>query len=428
MAGDHEKQYWIVDEAVAYVDSGIVTLQIDTPRRKLPMQMAQYVADPIWFGGQMRELEVARQRGETKVIPLTDRRRRSSLRLGGGFMITQGNALVVVRRGQDAPRRPGQLCECGGVFEVAEVPSSGNPGPEPDRDSVGDDYVAALLKECAEIAIVIGGTLCIPQLPPSPPFYVSKRSNSPADDRDLQPPQNAGFQPPCKLDFYNRAIEQELLTEAERARIPYVQGRIAKFWMKALDYERAVKLQFGYSPELSVEITAEIDTSSLECIGVLSFPNDVAKAVRAHLVDMKVHASSERYPNIGQFEKEAEDEVKPLNLEQRPEYWDTETRPSSHRVERIPLDRDIHIIDTEQAASAVWSVAWPAGIQRPPYEEEERFEGWPKRLRTSANSDLWTELSATRLGNTEGRFATEKLEKAIRMHCPFPRLQPLVRL
>ncbi len=251
------QRLWIIDRAVAYVESGRVTIQIDKPTRHLTRKDAFKVADKIWLAGQMRELEIAKQRGETKVIPLTDRRRRSSLRrLGGGFMITQGTNLVVARRDLAAPR-PGQFCECGGVFEVREQ-------PQDDPLDVSNDFVASLLNESQEIVIKRRDILYIPQLPPS-----SSAQSS--------------FHPPGTLDAYNKTIEHEVRREVKKAYIQVAKYR--KFWMKILDYDQAVRLQYAYSPELSVEITAEVDRSSLECVGVLSFPEDIDKAVIAFLED-----------------------------------------------------------------------------------------------------------------------------------------------
>jgi hypothetical protein len=355
-----ETRLWIVDKAIAYIENGAVTLQIDKPTRHMPPAKASHVADKIWFAGQMRELEIARQRCETKEIPLTDRRRRSSIRLGGGFMITQGKRLVVPQRTSDAPRRPGVFCECGGIFEYIED----------DPPDVQDDYIASLLKESQEIAILRNGLSYVPQLAPAPSVEI-------------------GFQPPGTLNDYNVIIEKEVKKEAEKASISFVPSSVKKFWIKILEYDKAVKLQFGYSPQLSVEITAEPDTSSLECVGVLSFPENIDRAVHA-------------------FE-EAEGRAWDVEIDEEFEYWDTEVI-NDNDGKPSPLNRDIHLIDFETGEDTVW------------------FKPKQRRERIHRSSNIWKELSAIKLGKSEGRFASEKLEKALKMHCPVPRLQPLITL
>ena len=74
--------------------------------------------------------------------------------------------------------------------------------------------------------------------------------------------------------------------------------------------------------------------------------------------------------------------------------------------------RDIHLIDFESGVDTVWY----------------KLKLKDKIGRGLRKSTLWQELSQTKLGpmGTGGRLATEKLEKAIKMHCPLPRLQPLI--
>lgn len=393
---DSEQLLWVVDHAVAYVENGAVTVQIDKPTRCLPRLEAFKVADDIWFASQIRELEIARQRGETKEIPLTDRQRRSSLRLGGGFMITQGTNLVVARRHLDAPR-PGQFCECGGVFEVFD--------PEGDEDfDIINDYIASLLKESQEIILIRDNILYVPQLAPSPSVQI-------------------GFKPPGKLSAYNKILEKEVIGEVKKASIPVDTDNIRRFWMKLIDYEYAVKLEFAYSPQLSVEIAPEIDSSSLECVGVLSFPQDIDAAVIAYL--------NEQLPRTNDDENEENSEISKIRKEINRikeeydnkwkdkkyhgfQYWDTELGwDPVLKEEDGPVDREIHLINTENGDDVKWYIC-----------SDEKGN----RERKYQETNLWDELASTRLGKTSGRFATEKLEKAINMHCPYPRLQPLVRL
>jgi hypothetical protein len=330
------------------------------------------------------------------------------LRLGGGFMLTQGTKLILPRRTMDAPR-PGQFCECAGVFERVE---SG------EDEDFGKDFIASLLKESQEILIARGDTLYVPQLAQYPAVQV-------------------GFQPPSRLDNYNRIIMDEVRKELEKFKelcpddFPEWLGNEKnwkKFWMKLLDYERSVRLQFAYSPEISVEITAEIDNSSLECVGVLSLPDDIDKAVEAY---ERGNTPQDKWKSM-----KAE-----LGLPKKGEleYWDIEEGkpetfedPETGRKFAVaaPAHRDVYRIDLERCHEERGVVVW-------------HFEG--KGKRDSRLSNLWRELSDTCIGaeapkeekdkgergkpgGTGGRFATEKLEKAIKMHCPYPSLQPLVRL
>lgn len=391
------QRLWVIDDAVAIIDNGRVTLQIDKPTRHLPRKEAFHVADKVWFAEQMRQLEVARKRGETKEIQLTDRRRRSSLRMGGGFMITQGTKLVVVRRHLDAPR-PGQLCECGGVFEFIQQDF------EDDPEDVRNDYVASLLKESQEIVLIQGDVLYIPQLAPSPL-------------------QQIGFEPPGTLDAYNRIIEEEMKNEVTKAHIPVDINKARHFWIKMLDYERAVRLEYAYSPALSVEVTAEIDSSSLECVGVLSFPEDIGTSVKVFLeeqlsvAEKKLESESDAAKKkvlrneIAETKKKLQEAESKDIRNQKVEYWDSELGwDSKKQKEDGPIDRDIYLIDINTGEVEMW----------------KKVKG--KRRRRREKTTLWKELSATRLGpgGTKGRLSTEKLERAIRMHGPFTHLQPLI--
>ncbi len=318
------------------------------------------------------------------------------MRLGGGFMVTQGTNLVIIRRHLNAPR-PGQFCECGGVFEVLE------PVSENEESDVLNDYIASLLKESQEIILIRDDTLYIPQLAPSPSVQI-------------------GFQPPGTLSAYNKIIEEEVKIGIKEAHIPVDTKKTKRFWMKLLEYEHAVKLEFAHSPQLSVEITAEIDYSSLECVGVLSIPQDIDAAVIAYLEEeqKELEEYKRRKRNASRI-KAIEKELQEARAERKKwqgkadqgfQYWDAELGwDSKRKKEGPPVDRDIHLINIENGDDVIWyDVSVPGN-----------------RARKSRNSKLWDELSSTKLGKTSGRFATEKIEKAIRMHCPYPRLQPLAR-
>ena len=403
-----KQRLWVIDDAVAVVDEGHVTLQISQPTRHLPREQAFNVADKIWFAHQMRQLEVARQKGETKEIPLTSRRKRSSIRMGGGFLITQGTTLIVPQRKPNA-QRPSQLCLCGGVYEYM----SDEPG---DFDSKENDYVASLFKESQEIALLhLYELRYIPQLAP----YSSNE---------------IGFHPPETLEAYNGIMEAELKKELGNGKVlPKLPRRERKFWINVLDYEHAVRLEFAYSPALSVEITAEIDTSSLECFGVLSYPENIDEAAKAYLeeeLDELEKQYREEIPRekrdklekiINELKKENEEIKKDIEEKKEIEYWDCELdwKPNAQtEEEKEPaLHRNIHIIYT---------------ITRDVTVFERDVKVWEydsaSGKRNSRISTLGIELSKTKLGpyGTNGRLATEQLERAIKMHCPNSNLQPLI--
>ncbi|MFZ4703272.1 MAG: hypothetical protein ACOYMG_24785, partial [Candidatus Methylumidiphilus sp.] len=356
------QRLWVIDDAVAIVDEGRVTLQISQPTRHLPRKLAFNVADKVWFRNQMRQLETASQKGETKEIPLTSRRRRSSIRMGGGFLLTQGRKLIVPQRNLDAPR-PGQLCVCGGVYEYmsvklgdfddkADVQVSVKALYEylsvkfGDFDSVANDYVASLFKESQEIALKRDDILYIPQLAP----YSTNE---------------IGFQPPGTLDAYNSIMEAELKNELVKV-IPNPPKNERKFWIKVLDYDHAVRLEFAYSPALSVEITAEIDSSSLECFGVLSYPEHIDEAAKAYLEEeldylnkqndeeTQIEKRENRKKTIKQQEELLKKVEKDIAAKKEIEYWDCELGWDEKTESEPPLHRDIHLIDTETQDVTVW--------------------------------------------------------------------------
>ena len=360
---------WIADDVLAYVENGKATISVGRASRALPKAKAYRVADQIWYAGQLQRLELAIRRGKTAEIPLTDRRRRSSLRLGGGFLMVQGTRIILFRRTMDAPRSPSQLCECGGIYEVSD---------KPDPLDISNDLIASLLKECAELALVRGDRLYVPRLATGPAF--------------------PHFEPPdVTFSDYDNVLKEELLEESLRANLPVCARLIeTPFYASILNYEHSAALQFANSPAISVVFTAELDRCSLEFAGVLSLPENLDRAALAYL---------EAEPAAGPEAKaELENEVASSS---RPplEYWDTE------RADGKPLDREIHLIDIRTAEDDVWHT--PAKSPR---------------TRQVRRSTLRDELSRTHLSKTGGRYATEKAEKAIKMHAPLPWLEPLITL
>ena len=357
-----DQRLWIIDDAIAIVDDGSVTLQISQPTRHLPRKDAENVADKAWFKGQMRQLEVARQKGETKEIPLTNRRKRSSIRLGGGFLITQGTKIIVPQRNLDASR-PGQLCVCGGVYEYIQTGCLDLEKVQNDvlvaRYRV-NDYVASLFKESQEVALRRDNILYVPQLAP----YSTNEID---------------FQPPGTLEEYNEIMQIELKKELAKVLNKDIQFEERKFRVKVLDYDHAVRLEFGYSPALSVEIVAEIDTSSLECFGVLSYPENIEEASKAYLEEEKEFKLKQYKKEsqdiekekldkeiaditvlLGKIQKDIEDknnskESKKKNIEKEIEFWDCDMGLNQKQKEEgPPIHRDILVIDTKTDDVKVW--------------------------------------------------------------------------
>lgn len=401
MASKHG-DLWVADDVVAYVENGNVTISIQRPLRTLPKAKAYKVADPIWFEAQLRKLDLARRRGETAEIPLTDRLRRSCVRLGGGFLIVQGKRIILFRRTIDAPRRASEFCECGGIFEV---------GTTTDPFETTNDLIASLLKESPELALIRGERLYVPQLATGE--------------------TSIGFQPPdIHVSEYDKIMLEELEQEAKGSRIPITNGPIrpTRFYVTMLNYERSAKLQFAYSPAVSVDFTAEIDSSSLEFVGVLNFPDDLDLAAIAFLenkifkIGKLVQDGQASQSDLDTLEKEKEEkrildeELRAPSNRPRLEYWDTE------RAGEMPLNREIHILDIQTGDVDVWHTP----------EVDTQGQNIPgnstRRTREVRKSTLWKELSRTHLGATGGRYATEKVERAIKMHCPLPWLQPLITL
>jgi len=374
-------EFWIADDVIAHVENGDVTISIQHPTRSHPKEKAEKVADPIWLEGQLRKLELARKQRETTDIPLTDRLKGSFLRLGGGFLIVQGKRIILIRRDKEAPRRKCQLCECGGIYEVVET----------DPYDSSNDLIASLLKECAEVALIRGDKVYIPEF-----VTISKTSLS--------------FQPSgLRIKEYDEIVSKEFEQEIKSAKLPVIneQYNFYKFHASILNYENSVKLQFADSPAISVDFTAELETSSLEFVGVLSFPDDVDLSAIAYL-DGKVSRSTKEDSMLEVLRNDLDNKKRhPL------EYWDTEC----NKKNGTPLNREILLIDIKCGKTHVWKLT-----------AESIEPDSLKRKRVGSESDLWKELSKTNLELSNGRYITEKAEKAIKMHCPMHFLQPLITL
>ena len=429
------QELWIIDHAEAIVEDGHVTLRVEPPTRHLPRKKAFEVADKNWFAGQMHKLEMARQTKRTETIPLTRPNGKSSLRMGGGFMITQGTKLVVLRRSADG-LRPEQLCECGGLYEYVENNETG----------LENDFIASMLHESQEITLFRGNTMFIPRLAPLSYSFQDKSRKS--------------------LQDYHRVIQGEDIRVSLKAKYwPETNERFEPrhFWVKMLEFENSVRLEFGdSSPAIPVEIAAEIDTSSLECVGVLSYPENIDKAVLAYAEEKMKSAGAQDFrqraidaaretielqektaiklqeqiqeiivlcksaKEIKEILKKAkeilklQEKVNSINDSKKHEieYWDCEIGRVSPRRRRKPFDRDVLLIDIITGDVTVWYVP-------------DRAKGKAgENRRKVRQSTIWEELSTMQLGpgpyGTSGRYANEKLERAIKMYCPHANLQPLI--
>ena len=217
-----EQKLWIIDHAIASIIKGDTTIQIAFQTRTCSRDEAFCVADKNWLANQLTEIKRAREKRLTVKIPLT--KEGSALRLGGGFLQVQGDTIVVPQRNPMAQLRPLVLCECGGVF-----------------DNLTSDYFEMMLTESAEI-IRLGsdGTLYIPQL----------------DGEASQ---------------YNKAIEEETISAAELAGIPFSQTK--EILVEIVTPLNSVTVQFADSMPFKVVLSAEVDTSSLESVGIIRYPD-----------------------------------------------------------------------------------------------------------------------------------------------------------
>lgn len=300
---------WIIDHAIASIDKDNATIQIASPNRSAPREEAFNVADKSWLRSQLAEVERARERGVTTEIPLT--KEGSAIRLGGGFLHIQGDTIVVPQRHSTARLRPSVLCECGGVF-----------------DEPWHDYLEMMLIESAEI-VRLGpdGTLYIPQL------------EGPASR-------------------YNKAIEQETVSAARLANIVF--SRIEAIPVKMVTPLDTITIQFANSMPFKAILLSESDTSSLESVGILYYPD---------------------LPNV--------------------RFQDTECIITEEQERARYLARRTHVIGYKTGIDTVWQ------------------NGEVIRRRALAE-----EIAEIDLKKTMGRYTNEKLEEAIKnLPFPAPALE-----
>jgi hypothetical protein len=215
------QKLWIINHAIASITKGIVTIQIEAPKRSAPREEAFGVADKNWLANQLAKIKRAREERLTTEIPLT--KEGSFIRLGGGFLHVQGNAIVVPQRDTMTKLRPLVLCECGGVFDTPRY-----------------DYLEMMLTESEEI-VRLGpdGILYIPQLD-------------------------------GEASRYNKAIEKATISVAKLAGIPF--SRTEAISVEILAPLNSVTVRFADSMPFKVSLSSEVDTSSLESVGILRYP------------------------------------------------------------------------------------------------------------------------------------------------------------
>jgi hypothetical protein len=222
------QKLWIIHNAIARIEKGTVTIQIDAPRHSLPRVEAFNVADKTWLANQFAKIQEAVRDQLTKVIPLT--KEDSRIRLGGGFLHVQGNTIVIPQRDARASLRPLVFCECGGVFEESF-----------EGEDWRRDYLATMLTESAEIV----------RLGPDDTLYIPKLDG--------------------EASQYNKAIEEETISAAEQAGIPF--SRTKAITIEMIVPRNPVTIQFADKMPFQVVFTMEVDTSSLEAVGILRYPD-----------------------------------------------------------------------------------------------------------------------------------------------------------
>lgn len=303
---------WIIEHAIASIDKDNVTIEIAPPNRSAPREEAFNVADKSWLRSQLAEVERARERGVTTEIPLT--KEGSAIRLGGGFLHIQGDTIVVPQRHSTARLRPSVLCECGGVF-----------------DEPWHDYLEMMLIESAEIVrLGTDGTLYIPQLE-------------------------------GQASRYNKAIEQETISAARLANILF--SRIEAIPVEMVTPLDSITIQFANSMPFKAILLSESDTSSLESVGILYYPD---------------------LPNV--------------------RFQDTECIITKEQEAARYLARRTHVIGYNTGIDTVWQ------------------NGEVVRRRALAQ-----EIAEIDLKKTMGRYTNEKLEEAIKnLPFPAPALVPFL--
>jgi len=232
-------EQWIADNVVADINNGVVTIRIELPRTTMPGKKAEDVAEEIWYQERLDAISLAQKKNETKSVCLTRKGsrtlKRSRLRLGGGFVQIQGDNIVIPRRDSKAPRRPCAFTECSGIFE-----------------DTNNDYIKTMLLESVEVVRFKDGVLYIPELPGE----LGKQYNDDIADETVKAV---------------KAVNDDLGHVA----IPLTTKKVCVEIVKPKTY---TLLQFDNKDKIPIVHTAEVDTSSLECVGFLHYidlPQDV---------------------------------------------------------------------------------------------------------------------------------------------------------
>lgn len=226
---------YIVNNVVAKALDGRITIKIGEPEEIFGFAEAKAAANADWYGGQMQLLEDLREKGGNGKIDLTSET--SSLRLGGGFLQVEntsgGKRIVMSKRRLTAQMRPGVLCESGGIHD-------------------NKDYILTMILELAEIARYEGETLYIPKLSR---FY--------------------GYEErvPELLKSYNKKIEEAVIQEANGIGIKQRNTKYIDVATLVPDSPIAIKYSDGSTHNFPIygEAVAELDSSSLEFIGIVEY-------------------------------------------------------------------------------------------------------------------------------------------------------------
>ncbi len=306
--------YYIISDVMAKIVDGKVTIEINNPEAVESFNDAKTCANEGWYSNQIALLELVRQRRVDKQIPLTSDSvdPPSRLRLGGGFLQLEktisGRRIVVSKRRSEG-LRSGMLCESGGIHDK-------------------EDYILMMILELAEIARYTDDTLYIPRLTR---FFDYGQQD---------------------LDYYNKELESEVIREAREIGI---EGHECCY-INVISHTLASSVTVIYNgkPSIYGEVVSEVDSSSLEFVGVVEY------------------------------------DMRGVDVEEL-KYQDTE-RPSKEEDKQL---RATAIIDLQEDLVQLWP--------------EVDYPICPSQMGEPEPTELVDVLHTIDLARTGGRYANEKL-------------------
>jgi len=229
MTMGREERIYVFDDVVLEIDENRqAKLVIGPPYKAIPRKDAKRVAKKAWLRDQVRKALTSLHSKKPCEIRLA--KSDSLLRIGGGFVQIENGKLLLVRRSPDAPSMPNALDICAGVF-----------------DEKWKNPLEMMIAESVEILRFI-------------------------PDRDI-----IIFLIPSGLgDVLSRdAIEKE-----------YYKATLAVFGDKKareisfqevnpiiIEPEQPIKVVYSDKELIDVMITFEIETSSIELIGIVEVPH-----------------------------------------------------------------------------------------------------------------------------------------------------------